>query len=245
MVRTSPPRTTSRICRSRSISTPLPLSVALGRMPAASALRRLRPDDAVTAQARRLLERPDGLLGQRPERPVGRAQPVAQRREPLLQGEHLGARSRRASGWCAASSWSWWGWASGRRRGRGGRGDGRRGGLARRGGRGSGWASRCRVGVAAALVAEVGARGRCGVGRHRGVHDPPSDPQPGEQHGRSGQRGRGRRHARAPGQAHPSPLRSYPRSHTTRDHQKTGRGPVGASQRAGRDRLVARPRRAA
>ena len=58
IVRTEPPRTTSRICRSRSISTPSPLSVALGRMPASSARSvfgpttpsRFRPADFWNAQ---------------------------------------------------------------------------------------------------------------------------------------------------------------------------------------------------
>ena len=51
-----------------------------GPRPHAGLERPLRPraDDAVALEARRLLERPDGLLGQRPERAVGLAEPVAE-----------------------------------------------------------------------------------------------------------------------------------------------------------------------
>ena len=73
----------------------------------AEGLEGARADDAVTLEPGRLLEGPDGLLGERPERPVGGAEPVAELPRAASGARALSGPSRRGSGWCGASSWRW------------------------------------------------------------------------------------------------------------------------------------------
>ena len=236
MVRTAPPRTTSRICRSRSISTPLPLIVAFGPDAGLERLERLRPDDAVALEARGLLERPDGLLGQRPERAVGGAEPVAELLEPLLQGEHLGAgvaadqagaRLRRGGGLAGSGFVVGVGDGVGRRASPTASAWGSCVGVARRRRRGG----RRTAGVHSA---EPWWRGR--TGGRRGGHRPRSTtplerPAAGEQHRRSRQRGSGGHRARAPASDPSVLLRPVLRLHPP--------GPPADGIRAGRRQLDA------
>ena len=228
-------------------------------MPAASAFDVLGPDHAVALEARRLLEGPHGLLGQRPERAVGGAEPVAELRRRCCRASTFGPespRTRLVRGFVVGLGVGFgvgvgFGSAAGRRA--------------------TAWAWRSSVGVGVGVVG-VGV----GVARLRsasgvavastaaGLHRPgresglPSDdgsgaavraarrghgarrhrPAPGEQHGGSRQRG-SRRSPRACVLVRPigSSLRLVHRLPT--GPPADGTGSALASRRAGRDRLVA------